>query len=315
MALASSGADGLATFGLRPPGHYIVDVDHDRLGSLVGMDLTVVGDGDELDWHPSAVPCVELRSDASIVLRFHDGRHALAGLAVWLRAFPDGPWITTLRHTDAEGWLRVGGLAPGTVQVEIAELGWWPAPIRVEALPADIARATPPPAVRMVGRGRLELSVRGSFDRDVDVNLWAEGLGDLDAWLRSGLVRVSTADGRPDRCGRLVLEGLPVTRVSWSVCATVGTGTGISRSGVVQVTSCSVTCLTVELGDADAVDLGNGRARLDVRSGGVECELGRRGEPGFVCATEGNVGVARGLVTATTRGVVEAGVRGAIGRT
>ena len=240
----TSGSDGIATFGWRPPGEYLVDVDHEHLGSVLGRPLNVCDTGDDLGWHPSEVPSIELRADASVLLRFHDGRHALPGLPVWLRAFPDGPWLTTLRHTDSEGWLRVAGLAPGPVQVEVAEAHWWPAPIRVEALTAEQARVTAPAAVRVVRRGRLEFLVRGSAEqrRSVRIDLRAKGLGDLETWIRRRLVTTSTIDGRPDGEGRLILDGVPATRVAWTA-----SGPGGTHHGSVRVPSCSSIWLTVDM--------------------------------------------------------------------
>jgi len=217
---------GVVAFGMRRPGHYVVDAHHERLGSVFGRALEVRAGERGADLRvggAGCLPTVEIACDASLVVRFYDGSGPLGGLDVWLRSYPDGPWVTTLRRTDRDGWLRVSGLAAGRLQLEIGAAGWWPMPILVEALSAEEAPRVAPTSVRMFRRGRLELHLRGLRGRryiprsKMAVDFRAVELGRLEDWLARGMVRASTRNALPDRDGRLVLDGLPAAPLVWSV--------------------------------------------------------------------------------------------------
>lgn len=209
---------------------------------------------------------VAIRSDGILVVRIVSDRRALPDLPVWLRAYPDGPWITTLRRTDREGWLRVGGLAPGPVQLEVAEPGWFAAPRRVRVIPVAELAASPPQVVRFARCGTVELRLRGLSHADrtagrgrTRIGLSARGFGSLGGWLHRHLIESSTGDGRPDSRGTLRLVGVPATRLEWSVARD-----GIERRGAVAVTQHRVARIAVELGVAS----GRSGVRAPVQSGG-----------------------------------------------
>lgn len=257
VARATSDARGVAAFGLRAPGLYWLDAHHAEAGSTYARALLVRPgggyDGRRLFGVAADArrpPGFELRSDATLVLRLHDGRRGLGGVHCFLRAGPQGPWVTTLRRTDERGWLRVDGLPPGPLQLELADVGWWTAPLSVEARVRGVEPAGGRPrTVRVVRRGAVEIVVRGldrraltATRRRTRVDLSADGLGGLEQWLAQGLVRASTIDGRPDRRGRVRFHGVPAVPLRWRVARG-----RVERGGVLRAYARRTVELRVDL--------------------------------------------------------------------